>query len=59
MPIDMRSREVSDDDDGGGGVDSGDDGGGGDGGDGGDSPGEHSGQPENSPVRESRARDSA
>ena len=31
MPIDMRSREVSDDDDGGGGVDSGD---GGDGGDG-------------------------
>ena len=31
MPIDMRSREVSDDDDGGGGVDSGDDGGGGDG----------------------------
>ena len=36
MPIDMRSREVSDDDDGGGGVDSGDGGDGVESGDGGD-----------------------
>ena len=48
-------RSDDDGDDGDGGDDDDDGGGGGDGGDGGDSPGEHSGQPENSPVRESRA----